>query len=478
MKTKIKSLLLLIVVLVTSCEMPDNIDPKSASVVTPASLVTSAEINLFTQMTTMDYNDNVGRLLAQYLSEVTYVTESRYNFSDRKIPDSHWGIIYRDVLTNLEEAKGIINNTSYTDQVKKANQLAIIDILEVYSYQSLVDLFGNVPYTEAIKGSANSRPKYDDAKTVYYSLIETLSKSINNLSSDSEGFGESDILYGGDINSWKLFANSLKLRFALRISDFDSAKANTMVKEALTSGVFEDQSESAIFRPTGTAPYVGCYYHWGTIEARPKDYVPTNTLINMMNTLNDPRRPVWFTLYKGAYVGLTYGLKAASSYSKFSHFSSLLLDRAYPSVIMDYSEVEFLLAEAAERNLGGVTSAETHYNNAISSSLAYWGVSESDIESYLSQTSVAYATATGNWKQKIGTQKWLALYDRGLESWIEWRRLDYPILNPPQEMKYSDIPVRYPYPYDEAKYNKDNYNAAAAAIGGDLVSTKLFWDKN
>ena len=96
---------------------------------------------------------------------------------------------------------------------------------------------------------------------------------------------------------------------------------------------------------------------------------------------------------------------------------------------MDYVEVEFLLAEAAERNLGGVTGAATHYNNAILASMAYWGVSDADAATYLARHAVAYATATGTYKQKIGTQKWLGLFDRGVEGWAEWRRLDYPVLN-------------------------------------------------
>jgi len=149
----------------------------------------------------------------------------------------------------------------------------------------------------------------------------------------------------------------------------------------------------------------------------------------------------------------------------------------YPVIICDYVEVEFLLAEAAERGLGGVTNAEEHYNNAILASMKYWGVADADAAAYLAQPTVAYTTATGNYKQKIGNQKWLGLFDRGVEGWAEWRRLDYPILNPPVGKVYGDIPVRMPYPYNENKMNKDNYDAASSAIGGDLMTTKLFWDK-
>jgi hypothetical protein len=109
--------------------------------------------------------------------------------------------------------------------------------------------------------------------------------------------------------------------------------------------------------------------------------------------------------------------------------------------------------------------------------MQYWGVSDADAAAYLAQPAVAYATAGSTWKQKIGNQKWIGLFDRGIEGWNEWRRLDYPILNPPAGMTYADIPVRFPFPYNENKLNGANYTAASAAIGGDLVSTKLFWDK-
>jgi hypothetical protein len=200
-----------------------------------------------------------------------------------------------------------------------------------------------------------------------------------------------------------------------------------------------------------------------------------------MNTLSDPRRAVWFTPYPsaGVYTGLQYGKTAASSYSKFSHFSDMIrATPTYPVILLDYVDVEFMLAEAAERSFVGTPAdAEGHYNNAILASMSYWGVSDADAAAYLARPAVAYTTAAGTYKQKIGTQKWLGLFDQGDEGWTEWRRLDFPVLNVPVGMTYADIPLRMPYPYNENKMNKANYDAAAAAIGGDEASTKLFWDK-
>ncbi len=110
-------------------------------------------------------------------------------------------------------------------------------------------------------------------------------------------------------------------------------------------------------------------------------------------------------------------------------------------------------------------------------SMNYWGVSDSDAAVYLAQSRVAYSSATGNYKQKIGIQKWLGLFDRGVEAWAEWRRLDFPVLNVPEDKTYEEIPVRMPYPYYDITMNKENYEAEASAIGGDKATTKLFWDK-
>lgn len=133
------------------------------------------------------------------------------------------------------------------------------------------------------------------------------------------------------------------------------------------------------------------------------------------------------------------------------------------------------MAEAVERgyNVGG--TAMEHYNNAITASILYWGGTSTMATTYLAMPSVAYATATGDWRQKMGSQKWIALYNRGWDSWIEVRRLDYPALVAPASA-VSDFPVRITYPVNEQNLNTANYNTAASSIGGDMVTTKLFWD--
>ena len=148
--------------------------------------------------------------------------------------------------------------------------------------------------------------------------------------------------------------------------------------------------------------------------------------------------------------------------------------------MLDYTELAFYLAEAAERGFSVGGSAATWYENGIRSSMEYWGVAAADIDTYMARADVAYATAAGNWKQKIGTQAWLAFYVRGLEGWTSYRRLDFPVLNlppAPDESAEGAVPRRHTYPVNEQTLNGENYSAAASKIGGDKLSTKIFWDE-
>ena len=123
--------------------------------------------------------------------------------------------------------------------------------------------------------------------------------------------------------------------------------------------------------------------------------------------------------------------------------------------------------------MGG--DAATFYNAGVTASILEWGGSQADADAYLAEPSVAYATAAGDWKQKIGTQKWIALYDKGFEAWSSYRLYDYPVL-PIAEQAQIPTPTRYTYPVTEYSLNEASVEAAASAIGGDALSTKVFWD--
>jgi hypothetical protein len=461
---------------VFSCELPDNVNPKMATEVTGPSVFTMAEVQLIEQVNSLDQNQNISRLLAQYNAQTTYYGESQYNFYDRSLPDAMWQSIYRDVLLDLREAKRLSDiDVTITSDVK-INQKTIIDILEVYAYHVLVDVNGDVPYKEALGGRENPTPVYDDAATIYSDLIDRLTADVALLDNSFGSYGTADVMYQGDVDLWKLFANSLQFRLAMRLADINPTLSQTEAEAALARGVFTNQSQSAEQDYFGLTPHVNSIYS-NIIEQGRRDFVAANTIVDTMNSVNDPRRPYYFSKIEGEFIGGLYGY--SNVYEQCSSFSPQMLEATYPAILIDYVEVKFLLAEAAARgyDVGGVPE-ETLYNEAVTESILAWGGTNADAVTYLAQTEIGYSTGStaGDFRKKIGFQKWIALYNRGLEGWAEWRRFDTPTFNIPRRRTIDDIPMRMPYPYNENNLNFTNYTAGSAAIGGDLVSTKIFWD--
>ena len=194
-----------------------------------------------------------------------------------------------------------------------------------------------------------------------------------------------------------------------------------------------------------------------------------------MNSTNDPRRPFFFgeVPVTGGFAGGVPG--KGNTFNLFSPPSDAVELPEAPSTLMSYAEVEFILAEAAERGYSVGGTAQSYYNAGVTASITAWGGTSTDATAYLAQPSVAYATAAGTYKQKIGTQKYLALYNQGFDAWTEQRRLDFPVLVEPFQAQ-SPYPVRFTYPVNEENLNSSSYNEASTAIGGDKVETKLFWD--
>ena len=455
-----------------------NEDIKNPSTVPAEYLFSNAQKSLVDQMTSTNVNNNVFRLFVQNWTETVYTDESNYDIATRTIPDNHWNAIYRDVLKDLAESRKILEsevNSGTPQEIDvKTNKIAEIDILTAYCYSVLVDTFGDVPYTEALDIENHPNPKYDDAETIYKDLLSKLTASVNSLVIGSDSFEDADLIYGGDVAKWKMFANSLRLKLAINLDDVDHTYATAEALAAVTSGVISSSSSNAALKYLSTQPNTNPIFVDVVASGR-DDFVPTSTIIDKMNALNDPRMSAFFTQVGGIYEGGTPG--DGNTFDNFSHIGTSILEPTFEALLFDYSEVEFLLAEAVERGINVGGSASSHYTNGISASLDYWNVSSSDKATYLANSSVDYASATGNWKQKIGEQSYLALYNRGFETWTSYRRLDFPVLTAPLDAAISEVPKRYTYPSREQTLNSSNNTAASAAIGGDEMTTKLFWDK-
>tara|TARA_B110000503_G_C7169351_1_gene423557 strand:- start:3903 stop:5321 length:1419 start_codon:yes stop_codon:yes gene_type:complete len=470
-----KYIILLSSVLIVSCA-PDekyedlNRDPNKPTQVSAESLFNASTKSLFNQMESPNINTNVFRLLTQYWTQTTYNDESNYDLNNRRVADNHYSEMYRDVLYDLKDAKS---------KISTPNKIAMISVLEVYTWQQLVDTYGNIPYSAALQGLLEPTPEYDDAKTIYEDLIVRINTAISTFSiSGDAGFTGSDQIYGGNITQWLKFANSVKFKLSMRIADVPSMTtlSQTNAQEAVTAGIFSSNADNATLDYESNSTNANPVWS-NLIETGRNDFVAANTLVDYMNTISDPRRPIYFDQNLGAntYTGGIYG--AVNNFAVFSHVGTQLKAQTFRGVLLDYTELEFLLAEAAERGyaVGGTT--ESHYNAGITASMNDWGVATADIATYLAQPSVAYTTATGTWRQKVGFQFWLAMYNRGFEGWSVYRKYDAPVMNI-AAVANIPVPKRYTYPLREQTLNLSNYNVAVAAIGGDELDTKIFWDVN
>lgn len=452
-----------------------NVDVKNPSTVPGPALFAGAERSLAREVTSTNVNQNPFRLYSQYWTETTYIDESNYDIKTRQIDRNFWDAMYA-VLGNLNEAKRLIPNDKFATAKVLTNRQACTEILAVYTWSTLVNTYGNIPYTEALDFN-KPQPKYDDAKGIYNSLFTRLDAAIAALDPSAEGMGTSDILYNGDIASWKRFGNSLKLRLALTVADDDAVKARALTVQA-AAGVFASLDQQAQLNFVASPPNTNPLYE-DLVQSGRHDFVGTSLFVDTLAAFGDPRLAAFFSKPAadptGPFVGGEYG--ANNDAASTSEPGAKQRDPSLPGVLLSYSEVEFLLSEAVARGFITTGTVASHYNAAVTASIQQWTGDASAASTYLAQADVAYATAPGTtYKQKIGLQKWISLYDQPVMSWTEWRRLDTPNLQAPPDAKTA-IPLRLTYPTPETNLNTANYNAASAAIGGDKVTSKLFWDK-
>lgn len=449
------------------------VDEKHPSSVPANAVFTQAQFNLASFTSSSNVNLNNFRLIDQYWDETTYTDESNYDLGTRLIPDGWWDSWYGNVIGNFENCRRVLKADSLADAAVIKNEIAIVDIQEVIAYYNLVNTFGNVPYSAA-SNTDNPFPVYDDAKTIYLDLMNRLDTAIGDLDPDAASWGDADQVsgYSGDPAKWKTFAYTLKLKLAILLTDSDPATAKTIV-EAVAPNVFKSNADNALYKFDFNPPYTNPIWV-DLVQSGRKDFVGDQTIIQLMQSLDDPRIPAYFTVdADGAYSGGVAG--KGNSFSAFSKPSENITVQNYPGDLLDYSETEFYLAEAAARGFTVGGTAASHYEAAITASIEFWGGSSADATAYLAQPGVAYATAAGDFREKIARQEYIAFYNRGFDGWVNIRKFDYPKLPAPVN-SVSDFPVRFIYPTKEQNVNDPNRVAAAAAIGGDEVTTKLFWD--
>lgn len=470
--------LFLFLVAVSSCKKElegFNKNPNAAENPQPDYLLTAAEKTAADAYWGADNNFNSSLLIVQQWAKIQYTDPDRYIFSNSSFV-SLWNTGYSQVLTNLN---AIIQ---LPEEKSNSNYKNVAVILRSWIFQQLTDVYGDIPYKQAGDIEQYVTPEYDTQKEVYEGLLSELKAAVTALESTGKSIS-GDVIYNGNIDEWKKFGNALRLRIAFRIADREPDLAKTEIADALGGGigVIGSNAETAqlIY---GDAPQQNPASAW--FDTR-DDYRISKTIVDKLYALNDPRLPVYASkptdLSVANYVGVPNGLTTSDAsnlgLAKTSKPGAYFLAPHAPAVIFSYSEALFYQAEAVARGFISGDAAGL-YNQAITASLNQYGITDATVVGqYLAQTDVAYNAA--NYKKSIGDQKWIALFGNGLESFAEWRRLDYPELTPgPAAVLEGKIPVRFIYPGTEQSLNGDNYKKAVASQGADLPTTKLWFDVN
>lgn len=449
-----------------------NVNPNLPTTASNAQLLTYAIMQL--QYT---IESPYGILFAQQLSEKIYTDASRYavvNF------DFYW--LYSGPLMNLQT---IINSKSFNvNEGSQANQLAVARILKAYFFWHATDRWGDLPYSEALKGTENFTPKYDKQQDIYTAVMKELKEAAAQIDNGNPVTG--DILFNGNMDNWRRFANSIRLLMALRLSKIDPAKGKTEFADALNGGVFTGNDQSAVYKHLAETANQNYWYYVFSVQNR-QWYCISQPLVDYMKPDNDPRLKIFAApTAAGDYVGLPYGLDAnaasAIPAANVSYLGTAIRAQDAPSYLVTYAEVLFAKAEAEKLGWisGGDAAAAADYNAAIEASIRQWNNNDvSGLSAFLSKPDIVYNPATA--LKQIAYQRWVHLYMNGYEAWAEWRRTGYPELSPAPNNNNLPVPRRQAYPTTEPNINGTNYQAAIAQQPGldgkDDLNGRVWWDK-
>lgn len=405
-------------------------------------------------------------LWVQHYGEMRYTEEDRYELRDPTV-NTHWTGFYAGPLQDFNEvvAKG--------RETGRPNVEAMGVVMRSWTFQVVTDLWGDVGYAEALRGreaGSGNAIRYDPQEQVYKGLINELAGAAGMLSATGVRMGNADLIYRGDPEKWRRFANSLRLRMAMRMSQADPSAGRAAFQAALAAGVMAGNADNALLQYVDNGVDVHPIY--ASQRTAPTHGVSA-TIVDSLRSLSDPRLGIYANPNAGGnYRGEIPASQTDVSLDSISRIGTFFSRAAAPSYLMTYAEVLFLQAEAAER--GWISGdAAALYRAAITAHMQMLGVSSTAIATYLAQPRVAYAGLPS-----IGLQKWIALYGNGPEAWAEWRRTGYPNLRAgPDALNDGRIPVRLPYPTIEQSLNGANLAEAQARQGGATLNSPVWWDR-
>lgn len=467
-----------------------------------------------------------------FAGTMQYMASLGLNWSgDKNYENNQFGDLFETIYNvHLKELQQIIAATE--GNVELINQFAIANIWRVFILHRATDMYGDVPYTEAGQGYINGvfKPTYDKQSAIYPMMLEQLERSISQLDATKSTFGNNDVLYQGNIAKWKTFAYSLMLRLGMRLSNVEPDLAKNWVEKAIGGGVMQSNEDIAkVNHVAGN----GNTQNWDSFELKRESFPESNagkgpvklsrTLIDALIERNDPRIPFYATLWEGNILsqqtaklpsttdpslqkGLPNGFDATTIKQVIPDFNNNMLTTFSepntatvaslnaPTILLSYSEIEFLLAEAALRGWAPGTASE-HYENAIRANMQSTSlfpivtlsngesiIKDEVIASYLAEHPLDASGSFEQQMEQIYTQFWLAhfMYFDHFEAFSTWRRTGYPVLNAPNypgNFTGGKHLLRLRYPVSEATLNKINYEEAVSNQGPDLYTTAVWWDK-
>ena len=454
-----------------------NTNPNQPEVVTPNLLLSTVISSTVSRNALTGWNN--GNIVSQLTAKINFTGFDRYDWGSES---GLWNHYYG----NLSEIEQILQ-ISRNETSKNTSYEGIALVLRSWIYSNLTDNWGDVPFSEAIKGQTegNFTPVYDSQEEIYTGVLADLVTAETLLKQGQPILG-GDLLYNGDLLKWRKLTNSLRLRYLMRISKRKDVSAE--IQQIVTEGmIFTSNADNAVLKYAANSQVDSWPISNGRIGSFDEHRL-SKTSETVLKDFEDNRLFSWFqptdnkeddpNLFAGMLNGLSEDNAStfnggANNVSRLNQSFFYDAPDAVEAPLMQYAEVQFILAEAAQKGFI-LEDAKTFYENGVIASFEYWNTTQ-DFENYLSQEGVAYDGSL----ETIMTQKWLASFLVGLESWYDFRRTGLPsFIVPGQDnVNNNQVPVRFLYPDNEQTLNTENYQNAVSKMGSDDINIKGWWEK-
>ncbi|WP_026953684.1 SusD/RagB family nutrient-binding outer membrane lipoprotein [Algoriphagus vanfongensis] len=405
-----------------------------------------------------------------------------------------------------------------------SNLYAVGTIWKVLTLSFVSDVYGDIPYSEALRAEEGiTQPVYDSQAGAYTAMLSDLEAAIGSLSDSGDAI-KNDVLYGGDLSKWRKLGYSIMLRMAMRLVDADPSTAQNYVSKAIAGGVFASTADEAVLVSDQANGYANSSANALNVTDDVYEVRWSDHLIDFLKSTNDPRLsivaevpaaglaanrssaagnndpavqvglPNGYDLRGGAtdvsnepnYPGPTGSGDDIAPIGAYSRPTAIYRDRDAPVFILTYAEVQLLLADAAARGYGVPGTASSYYAAGVEAALISIGkfgggsVAPSAAAAYAAANPLDTSSATASLKM-INEQIWATtgLFANFVESWNNWKRSGYPELTP---VNYSgnfsggQIPTRQLYPASESTTNPEGLAGGVSSMGGDTWVTRMWWD--